>query len=267
MRILSVADEPVHLISYQRAGERGGAEPAQLPVLLGTIDALPAELDAIVCTADLQGIVADSSPQESQLLGTFVAEELLVVLTVLGVAPSHTGIVLAGDFYSAPQANQRGASGDVGPVWEAFRKRYRWVVGVLGNHDRLDAESSSLFKNDSKVHCLDGTVCRLDGLALAGISGIIGKDTRPLRRSAKDFIRTLEQLRRREPDLIILHPAPSVKEHALRGDEELEAAYHQRTYPLTVCGHVYWPLPFAEQSGGKQFLNVDSRVIVLMSQQ
>jgi hypothetical protein len=50
-------------------------------------------------------------------------------------------------------------------------------------------------------------------------------------------------------------------------EEPIHLIPYQWAYPLTVCGHVYWPLPFAEQSRGNQFLNVDSRVIILMPHQ
>jgi 3',5'-cyclic-AMP phosphodiesterase len=265
MRIRDISAEPIHQIPYLHAGAQGRVETAQLPILHGTVEGLPQSLDAIICTADLQGTALPrESSMEVRLLGELVAEELPIVLEILGIASERTGILLTGDFYSAPQADERGASGDVRPVWDAFSQRFRWVVGVLGNHDRfgLDGTPTNDLADAPNAHCLDGTTCFVDGLTLAGISGIIGKPTKPLRRSAADYLATLDRLSRKQPDILILHSGPSVLEPALPGADELATVYRRQSYPLTIFGHVFWPVPLVE-CGDNQLLNVDSRVIIL----
>jgi len=246
----------------------GIAEVAQLPILRGIVDKLPSSLDAIVCTSDLQGI--DAAPQSGpgvRLLGELLAVELAAFLEVISVLPSRTGIVLAGDFYSSATANQRGASGDVRCVWDAFVQRFRWVAGVSGNHDRLGHTPDDVhaFVKTPNLHYLDGTVCSVDGLTLAGIGGIIGKPAKPMRRSAKDYASTLKRLEDTKPDLIIRHQSPDVEELAFLGSDKLTAAYGRQTYPLVICGHISWPSPFVQLSNGTQLLNVDSRAVILQS--
>ncbi len=108
-------------------------ESVELPLLEGEVDVLPSGLDALILTGDLQGIAPSWSTGSTGLLGVRLAEEL-VELSEQGVLPypERTGVVLAGDLYSAPGANIRGASGDVRAVWEAFADAFRWVAGVQG---------------------------------------------------------------------------------------------------------------------------------------
>ena len=266
MRIQTITLQPIHKISYLQATSDGTAEIAELPILQGFVEALPPTIDSIVCVSDLQGIgITHQLSQEPKLLGELLAEELPDLLESLRVSPLHTGIVLAGDFYSSPQANQRGVSGDVRQVWNAFRQRFGWVAGVLGNHDQLGATPAELnrFVQQPNLFYLDGTTCSVAGLSIAGISGIIGNPTKPLRRSADEYLSMLARLRQTKPDLIILHPSPSVPKSHYLGADELGAAYERQEYPLTVCGHISWPQPLAELQNGTQILNIDSRAIIL----
>jgi hypothetical protein len=48
--------------------------------------------------------------------------------------------ILAGDLYSAPGGDVRGATGDLRSVWSAFADAFAWVVGVAGNHDLFGSE-------------------------------------------------------------------------------------------------------------------------------
>lgn len=265
MRIQSVSSEPIHYIQYLQAGANGKTKTAQLPILEGVIDKLPSSLSAIVCTGDLQGVgITHQLEQQPKLLGEILADELSVLLEMLDVSPSRTGIVLSGDFYSAPQADQRGASGDVRRVWNTFQQRFRWVAGVLGNHDQIGstADDLQMFLQKPNLYYLDGNSHLVDGLLVAGISGVIGNPTKTLRRSPSDYLATLAQLKRANPDLIVLHQSPSVAKQGCLGSDELGAIYEQQTHPLTICGHVSWPLPLVELDNDNQILNVDSRAII-----
>ena len=267
MRVQRVSSEVLHQISYLRAGTNGETEITQLPILRGFIEGLPASLQAIVCTGDLQGVVISSDIRsEPQLLGKALAQELAVLLEMHDIDSARTGVVLSGDFYSAPQADQRGASGDVREVWNAFLQHFRWVIGVAGNHDGFGSTSQALekFVGQPNLHLLDG-ICTIDGLVVGGIGGIIGNSKRALRRSSEDYLSDLKQLRQVKPDLIVLHPSPAIPYLNLIGSEELGVAFEQQVFPLTVCGHVSWKQPCAELHNGNQLLNVDSRVVVLQS--
>jgi Icc protein len=265
MRVQSISSEPVHYIQYLHAGTKGRIETAQLPISRGVIEKLPTSLDAIVCAGDLQGISTSQPGQEPKLLGEFLADELFVLLETLDISPSRTGIILSGDLFSSPQADRRGASGDVRRVWLAFQQRFRWVAGVLGNHDQIGftTDDFQMFFQNSNLHYLDGNAHSTDGLSVAGISGIIGNSSKPLRRSASDFLSTLARLNRKKPDLIVLHQSPSVAAQGCLGSDELGAIYEKQEYPLTICGHVSWPFPLVELENGNQILNVDSRAIIL----
>lgn len=269
MRIQRVSAEPIHYLPYLKAGTGGKTETAQLPIFEGRVDALPASLEAIICTSDLQGVATSPRPgQASELLGEVLADELAVLLDMLSIAAGQTGVVLSGDFFSAAHADQRGATGDVRRVWTAFQQKFRWVAGVLGNHDQLGftADDLEIFVSQPNVYYLDGAVRLIDGWTLAGISGIIGNPAKPLRRSADEYLSILARLYREKPDLILLHQSPAVVKLGRSGSAELGVFYaQQRVYPLTVCGHVSWPLPLAELDNGAQILNVDSRAIILRS--
>lgn len=249
MHIHSISAEPIHLISYLQAGANGKTKVTQLPILEAVADKLPPSLSALVCTGDLQGVgITHQFEQPPQLLGEILADELSILLEMRGVSPLRTGIVLVGDFYSAPQADQRGASGDVRCVWNAFRERFRWVAGVLGNHDQIGSTTHDLqvFLQKPNLYFLDGNSYSIDGLLVAGVSGIIGNPAKTLRRSTNDYLATLELLKRANPDLIVLHQSPSVARFGCLGSDELGALYEQHTYPLTICGHVSWPLSLVE---------------------
>ena len=134
MRIVELRSRPVHRFRYASAGRRGKVESSELAFLMGRSEGLPSGLDALVLTSDLQG-VAPSWRQggESALLGQLVVEELLQLAEAGALPyPERTGVVLAGDLYSAPGGDVRGATGDVRAVWEAFADALRWVAGVRG---------------------------------------------------------------------------------------------------------------------------------------
>ena len=162
--------------------------------------------------------------------------------------------MLAGDLYGVPGSLKRGGSGDVGEVWRAFAERFRWVAGVLGNHDLLQGNLPM------NARLLDNSVAHLDGLRIAGLSGIVGDPKRPNRRSAAEFAGRITALAAGRPDILILHQGPDRRPHP---DPTLADALAGARNLFVVCGHSPWPDPLLAWGEGCQALNVDGRVAVL----
>ncbi len=254
IRIEAIAAEPIAELQYLNARSGGGSEVSTLEVLRADVGTLADELDAIVCCSDLQGVL------RGKLLGVAVAE-LLVELAEQRVLPpsARTGIVLAGDLYSVPAANQRGGYGDVSSVWEAFAERCPWVCGVAGNHDDMQY----VVGLGKHVHVLDGQSVVVDGLRIGGVGGIIGNKKNPGRRDEDEQLERIANVVAHRCDMLVLHEGPhgDGKQH---GNEAIRALIDRGEVPLTVCGHCHWKMPLAEHARG-QILSVDARVVVLQS--
>lgn len=262
MHILELDPHPIHRIAFLNAGKRGGVVSEMLPILRGRVDELPAGLAALLLTSDLQGVVRQWSPQSTLLLGEALAGEYQK-LGEQGLVPpiETTGVVLAGDYYSAPGGDVRGASGDVRAVWLAFSRRFRWVVGVQGNHDQFGTqEQQQALSQQPNLNLLDYGCVELDGLRIGGVGGVIGDPQKPTRRSEEDFVAALGLTLDQHPDLLILHQGPH-GDSSQRGYEAITQCIQRYAVPLTVCGHVYWENPLAD--GPQQVLNVDSRAVLL----
>jgi len=247
VRILEVR-EPTSALIYHCADRDGQTKERLLPCHEVIVDSLPDVVDTLIATADLQG---REKQLPHRLLGEVVSEELRGKLE-----PSRSGVLLAGDFYANEAADKRGASGEVDSVWHSFFKHYRWTVGVLGNHDRLkdSIEATAL---------LDGQVLEKDGLRIGGISGIIGKAGRLLRRELKSYLEILEAILSSSPDIVVLHESPAHDRPERRGNPHIAALLARSNPVLVVCGHCYWPSPLIELENGTQILNVDSRLCLL----
>lgn len=249
----------IHAQSYLCSAPGGSARTRILEVTRMASVGLPSALAGLLCTADLQGRDLPTSRLFGEALADAVAEK---------ISADEVGVLLAGDFYASEGAvGKMGASGDVRSVWRKFAERFRWVVGVAGNHDLFgtDAEQAS-FGRENKIHMLDGNVVELDGLRLAGLSGIVGKQGRRWRRSPDCYQQEVRKLLDQKPDILILHEAPAVIDCDLRGNAELAACLGHASHELVVvCGHCYWPRPLSRAGELVQVLNVDSRAILLHS--
>ena len=258
---------PVTSIGFLNASRRGTPETDSLPVMLAQVDALPGDLAALLVTADLQGVVPDwHDGGRPRLLGEELADAYLT-LADQGVVPpaAATGVILAGDLYSAPDASERGASGDVRSVWEAFASAFRWVAGVAGNHDRFgSARDQARFVARPGVHLLDGDVASLDGLRVAGVGLIAGNPNKPGRRSEADQLGMLELVLGDHPDVLVVHEGPNGASDQ-RGSPGIREELSRRPPPLTICGHCHWHRPLFELDGAAQVLNVDGRAVVLVA--
>ncbi|MFK7989113.1 MAG: metallophosphoesterase [Sandaracinaceae bacterium] len=262
MRIVNLATKPFDRLRYLNAGRRGKTVSSTLEIVKGEVLGLPKALDALIATSDLQGVVPSWRRDGANvLLGEHLPDHL-VGLAEEGALPypERTGVVLAGDLFSAPAANVRGASGDVRGVWNAFAEQYRWVVGVAGNHDRFgtDRERARL---QSRVHLLDDDVVQLDGVLFGGVGEVMGDPAKPGRRAESDLLAGVDLVVEQNPDVVVLHQGPPGNRQQ-RGSDLVKAAL-QPTGALVVCGHVHWDEALFSVDGGPQVLNVDARVVVL----
>lgn len=268
LRILDLDPHPVHEVPYRLALGQGRITEASLWVTLGRVAGLPAGLGGLVLTSDLQGRdepgAAGAAPR---LLGERVAEELQV-LGELGVLPpaATLGVLLAGDLHADADLGGRGGAGDVSGVWAAFASRFRRVCGVAGNHDRFGDRPGvgPTFAPDARQHYLDGSSVDVDGLRVAGVSGIIGRVTKPFRREPEAFARAVRDAIRPSPHVLLLHEGPSIAEPRLRGSDVVRQALERGPSTLVVSGHSHWPDPLHALANGTQVCNVDARAVVLV---
>ncbi len=265
MRISSIDPAPFHSFPYRSAVSGGGTETRACAINRGVVDVLPRDIDALVVTADLQGVVGHG--RANRLLGSELAMQLVALALDNAIPPvDRIGVVIAGDMYSAPAADQRGASGDVRDVWAALASQVQVVVGVAGNHDTFgtSAERIAFFAKHENAHLLDGTVVDVGGMKFGGVGGIIGDPKKPQRKSERDFLRMVQSLRDQSADVIITHQGADTLD-GRRGAPAVRALLvdHPPHPTLAVCGHCWWPDPLAALHDDVQALNVDSRVIVL----
>lgn len=267
MRILSLTPDPVAEIRFLNAGRRPGQfYEDRLPILEAIVDALPVKLDALVATADLQGRerFQDSLGGPLRLLGEVLPERLVrEVLPERGLhRPEHIGVLLAGDFYTVPALHKRGGTGDVTSVWLAFGSEFRWVAGVAGNHDTFGPNPRGRPRFPVGLHYLDADRTAIDGLALAGIGGIIGDPVRTQRRSEDDYLETLELLLGDNTDVLVMHDGPDGGD-GQRGSPRIREVLERMRPGLVVRGHAHWDQSLAELATGVQVLNVHARLVVL----
>lgn len=236
---------------------------------------LPDSVDALILTSDLQGVDRDDVEVAQRRLVGFNVAEHIEELCDRGVLPekSRCGVLLAGDLFAIKSLQKRGGLGDVVPVWQAFAERFRWVVGVAGNHDTFhDACDLSALDDLERCHGLDGDVQALEQLAIGGVSGVIGTTSRPWRRSAEHFAKMSAELLERSPDILILHQPPALLDIPGSGDERLAACITTRARGVSfvLCGHVHWPDAVQFLEGEHQpripVINVDHRVVILQKE-
>ena len=267
MNIKSILSEPYLEIPFLNAGRgQGGYYVDQLLVHAGFVDELPEGLDAIIATADLQGRerFEESPAGAPRLLGEALPKRLAdEILPELNCDPLKTGAILAVDFYTVPALDQRGGSGDVTKVWEAFGREFRWVAGVAGNHDTFGEALHPTRATNGNRHYLDGRRVDLDELAIAGLGGIIGNPRKPHRRTDEDYVDALIDLSDPPPDILITHDGPTGPQTGQRGSPRVTYVLNELRPPLVVRGHAHWDTPVVELAGGTQVLNVDCRVAIL----
>lgn len=206
MKIVDIASRPFHELVYRNVAPNRELVDIGLPFLRAEVDELQAGLEALLVTGDLQGREKETAEvSQARLLGLRVADELDRLVKLQWIPPlAVTGTILVGDLYARENLDGRGGSGDVRDVWKAFARRCRWVAGVAGNHDLFGkspgAPDLNGFDGQTNAHFLDGDVIELDGLKLAGLSGVMGNPRKPFRRGDVDFLDAVSRLCNAGPD-------------------------------------------------------------------
>lgn len=262
--ITGLADELLAEVRYWNAARGGGTAVERLPIQRGTLaftgGAPGPELDAIVACSDLQGVVRGRDGA-TELLGVSVAD-VLEELAYDGLVPpvARTGVLLAGDLYSVPEANKRGGHGDVADVWRAFAARFAWVAGVAGNHDDVTDVPAA----GANVHLLDGHVVELDGVRVGGVGRIVGNPEKRGRRAEREHLALLDRVLDASASIVVLHEGPPGEAAHQRGNDRIRDTLEAGDAALTVCGHDHWAEPLSAVPPRGQVLNVDARVVVLV---
>lgn len=267
LEILDIDETPLIEIPCVSAAPGGRRfEERTLPVLCGRVAGLPEPLDALVVTSDLQAYDTYQAPTPQRRLIGHVLAERLGAMAEDGQLPDpmRTGVLLAGDLYAIPTLTERGGLGDVDGVWQSFLERFRWVAGVAGNHDsfcgRTDFKS---FPPQPHRRPLDADIVDLDGLNVAGVSGVIGRSLKPWRIKPKFWRNLVESMLALRPDVLVLHQGPGLPEQHLPGHALIHEVLTQaHRPPLTIFGHCHWETPMVSHRGA-QWLNVDYRAVIL----
>lgn len=269
IKIHSITEAPLACIPFLNVSSRREVVRESLPIIKATVDGLPKGLEAILVTADLQGREVVKGGW-GRLLGVALPE-LCQALVEQHLLPQldRVGVILGGDFYTREAMDRRGGSGDVRPVWSAFSEHFRWVAGVAGNHDFFGKTPSvpdfKAFLRQPKIHFLDRASVSLDGLKIAGLSGVIGDNTNKLfRRPEKAFAKEAASLAAAGPDVLVMHDGPDGDANQ-RGSASVREALEGTMPTLVIRGHAHWAFPLATLRNGTQVLNVDSRVILLVA--
>lgn len=257
IEITEIEPASIARLRYLNAAPRRGTEVAHLAVQRARARGLPDTLDAIIAASDLQGIVPDPHTREARLLGIALAEQLAELADDGALPdPSRTGVVLAGDLYSVPEANKRGGYGDVSDVWRAFATYFAWVCGVAGNHDDV-----SRVPRDPRIALLDGTHVVRDGVRIGGVGRIAGNPEKLGRRDEDEQLERVERVLQEGLDVLVLHEGPCGASPSQPGWSELDTRIARAGAPLTICGHVHWDAPLAPRA---RVLNVDARAVVIV---
>jgi len=253
----------VHAVSAAPGG--GRTRPVTIPFLRGEAD-LPEDsgLEAVIVLSDMQHYETAPRPGTARRL---ISHSLAETLAAMGEdesipPPAATGIILAGDLHAEPDLTLRGGIGDVQDIWLDFAQRFRWVAGVAGNHDLFHGQARfpDSFDAMPDVHALHGRSVVVDGLRIAGYSGISGNPRKPWRNLETDTRRILGDLLAQHPDMLVLHQGPDEgSEDDLIGEI---LATHGPALPLVIFGHRHWSEPLHHR-GKTTLLSVDSRVILL----
>jgi len=273
IHIRQIESVPLHTIPYQYPEQGGKVVSASFPIYRVHAHGLPPGLKALLVTSDLQGREPERSRpvEERRLLGELVAEEIQI-LGELGEVPSAntTGVLLAGDLYVAEDLGKRGGKGDVCDVWRCFRDRFRWVVGIPGNHDQFGERSlpPNEFISEPGIHYLDHGVISLDGVKFGGLGGVVGNPSKPFRRDERSFLRDLETVAAQGPDVIVLHEGPAGQMPRRPGNHAVRGLLERLPSALVVCGHCHWDGHEQEElPNGTQILNCDARAYIIQSEQ
>ncbi len=192
--------------------------PYKLPIYRVKTSGIPMELDALIISSDLQGVVINDEKQV--LLGEYLANHLKEIMLMEELNPRKTGVLLCGDLYA--DLKERGGLGDVREVWYRFREEFKWVAGISGNHDSFGNEKDYIkFINTEGIYFFTKGTRSIDGIKIAGISGIIGNPLKINRVPEDLYIDMLQSVIHENPDILLLHDSPNIKPLTQKGNTTL----------------------------------------------
>jgi len=262
IHLSEISASPIEYIPYLSIPE--GSQEAQqqlLPILTGRVQGLPNSIHAIILASDLQGVMLDDP---TRLLGEGAAEVLSLLLDISfpHIDKNNVVVLLGGDLYA--DLSRRGQGGDPTPVWQAFSHAFGYTVGIGGNHDHLETGWDHLTSYDKRCQFLHHDIIEIEGIRIAGLSGIIGRPDKNFRWTPAAYTQALTTLLRKDPDIILTHLSPQLPTHP--GEPLLLNVIEKRlSSPLWCCGHVHWPAPGIVRHQDVTFVNVDARMLVLLS--
>ncbi|ANF98418.1 metallophosphoesterase family protein [Paenibacillus bovis] len=299
LEIIHIEKEPVEVLQYSTAAPGSqGVEYKQLPVYKGTLKGLPATIDAIIITSDLQGVTSEGLPdleketseylankhkdspvkdtpdclESCRLLGEELAAhlELLLQIEWPGIQKEKTLTLLCGDLYADPL--KRGASGSPISVWEAFRKTFGYTAAVSGNHDIFEDDDMEFLNiSPHAVWMLQPQLLDMANLRIAGLGGITGRPDKPNRIAIPEFLKQMARLLKKKTDIILMHQGPDDPVNHRPGDPAVRLELEKHDPILLCCGHVGWQTKddqehYARLSNGTQILNTDGKVFIFTSE-
>lgn len=235
------------------------AEIFSLPIYSGIIRNLPAAIDAIIVTSDLQGVV--KLKDEYLLLGEYLAGNLKTILDLYysKIDKGKVLVLLCGDLYTS--LVKRGDSGDPSEVWKRFSSVFGNVIGIAGNHDCFEHGSDSLNENNN-ICFLENGIVKFQGLTIAGLSGIIGRQDKNYRMPESDYLKALSELMKKDPDILLTHLSPEAE--GFQGEPQMTSLLERSSSTTLFCGNSHWetnqPVYLKNRTG---IINADSKVFIL----
>ena len=249
MKIIEIDEIPFYEIRYLSSGPKGQVRKCILPFYKVKVDQLPEGMTSFVVASDLQG---REKGGKGRLLGEQLAEELKLMQDIGDISAVDL-VLLAGDLYDYPDCHKLGGTGDVTSVWNAFAEAFPMVVGVHGNHDKIEGALAD------NTQILDGKSSNVAGFTISGVSGIIGKLSRNQRKSESDFMDKLSKSTSKKVDICLLHEGPDYPELNCRGNPDIREWLEVDGECLVIFGHCHWKEHLVE-IGKNQVLNVDAKV-------
>lgn len=272
MKITSIIEKPIEKFPFwivPQGGERDidgkrKVEQVNLEIKKGYIEFLPPEIDALIVTSDLQGIIIEN--EKEYLLGEKLPAflELLIMMDFPMLNKAKIQVMLCGDLFA--MLNKRGGLGEVKNVWRKFKDKFGNVIGVAGNHDDFGTyEEFECFKREEGINFIQKEIKKIQHIEVGGISGIIGQINKPNRIEESVYLATLKKLLLKQPNVILLHESPDFPDKSFAGNTKIRELIENSPNNMIFCGHCHWNEPLIELKNGSQVMNVDNRVVILIN--
>ena len=262
--ITDIEKEPIERISFLTIPQNS-LKPSEysLPIYKGKIKGFSQDINAIVVTSDLQGVVIQND--ENILLGEVLADNLKLIFDIYfpEIDRKRTIAFLCGDLYS--DLIKRGQSGDPIKVWKKFASVFGQTIGIAGNHDK--------FKNIEDLYKIRNTkllindIFEIEGLKIGGLSGIIGRTDKNFRLQETDYLKALSNLLSKKPNILLTHLSPQILDENLQGEENITKILENGNITTLFCGHSNWNYNKTYDMKNKtQILNTDTKVFILIKE-